>query len=99
MSYSRTVRVLSEIVDAGAVDAVFFPEEDRLRLALLNARDQRSTARPGLIGESREDQETLDDPPTDAELAAQAESADRESESIRDRIIRFANPGASDDDR
>ena len=92
MSYSRAVRVLAEMVDSEALRASFFPEEDRLRLALLRARDRAPTRRPGLIGETAEDRAALDEPPSEAELAAQAERAEQETRELRERIIRFSNP-------
>lgn len=92
MNYSRTVRVLAELIDSGSLIADFFPEDDRLRLALLQARDRAPTRRPELLGDSVEDRAALDQPPSDAEIAAQAEAADARSRSVRDRLIRFARP-------
>jgi hypothetical protein len=85
--------VLAEMIDSGAANAAFFPEEDRLRLALLRARNQTIDERPGLIGETPEDRAALNQPPSDAELAAEAEAArERESRSLRDTIVEFPNP-------
>jgi len=98
LNYSQTVRVLAAVVDNGAVDAAFFPEADRLRLALLRARDLGSTPRPELAGETLEDMRTLNEPPSAAELARQTESAEQQLNDIRPRIVRFPEPTEDDDD-
>jgi hypothetical protein len=89
LNYSDTVRVLAAAVDAGAIDATLFPQTDRLRLALLRARDLASTPRPELAGETLQDMQTLNEPPSASTLAEQAETAERQLNDIRSRVVRF----------